>query len=73
MPKRILSYISADDVLKGAAASLDAEIKADVFEKEIVFYKSDESNNKRNRSRSYVAGKRGRIRFQATRFEYNED
>lgn len=42
MPKRILSCISADDVLKGAAASLDAEIKADVFVKEIVFYKSDD-------------------------------
>jgi hypothetical protein len=37
MPKHILSCISADDVLKEAAASLDAEINADVFENEIVF------------------------------------
>ncbi|KAK7275234.1 hypothetical protein RIF29_16343 [Crotalaria pallida] len=40
-PKDIFSSNSADEILKGATVSVDAEIEADPFEKELVFDESD--------------------------------
>lgn len=52
-PKDILSCNSDDEVFKGAAASVDAEIEGDLFEKELVFDESgDETDNKQNGNQS---------------------
>ncbi|XP_061375137.1 uncharacterized protein LOC133317289 [Gastrolobium bilobum] len=52
-PKDKLSRNSADEILKGGTASVDAEIEADPFEKELVFDESDdEIDNKQNKNQS---------------------
>ena len=61
-PKETLSSNSTDEILKGATVSLDAEIEADPFEKELVFDESDDDTNnklKKHQSSKHISSRHG--------------